>query len=87
MLACASKHMHEMQVCILDMDHASDVLALREKGFEACYIGLAPQSSQDMLHNIEAGLQQRPLPVYEPEDAAQQLLKVHVASLLPICSG
>ncbi len=79
--------MHEMQVCLLDMDHASDVLALREKGFDACYIGLAPQSSQDMLHNIEAGLQQRPLPGYEPEDAAQQLLKVHAASLLPTCSS
>ncbi len=75
--------MHAMQVCLLDMDHASDVLALREKGFEACYIGLALQSSQDMLHNIEASLQQRPLPGYEPEDAAQQLLKVNVALLLP----
>lgn len=71
-----------MQVCVLDVDHASDMLALREKGFEACYIGLAPQSTQDMLHNIEAGLQQRPLPGYEPEDAAQQLLKVNVALLL-----
>ena len=72
-----------MQVCVLDVDHASDMLALREKGFEACYIGLAPKSTQDMLHNIEAGLQQRPLPGYEPEDAAQQLLKVNVALLLP----
>ncbi|KAL0028975.1 hypothetical protein WJX77_009213 [Trebouxia sp. C0004] len=65
---------YQDKVCLLDMDRASDVLALREKGFEACYIGLAPQSSQDMLRNIEAGLQQRPLPGYEPQDAAQQLL-------------
>ena len=79
--------MHEMQVCVLDLDHASDVVALREKGFEACYIGLAPQSSQEMLHNIEAGLQQRPLPGYEPDDAAQQLLKVNIALRPPTCSS
>ena len=65
-----------MQVCVLDVDHAADVQALRDQGFEACYVGLTPESSQGMLDNIAAALQQRPLPGYEPEEAAQQLLQV-----------
>lgn len=58
------------------MDHAADVQALRDQGFEACYISLAPDSSHCMLHNIQAALRQRPLLGYDPEDAAHQLLKV-----------
>ena len=77
--ACHSARNHRLlavQVCVLDMDHAADVQALRDQGFEACYVGLAPDSSHCMLHNIQAALQQRPLLGYDPEDAAQQLLKV-----------
>lgn len=69
-----------VQVCVLDMDHAADVQQLRYQGFEACYIGLACESSQGMLQSIATALQHQPLPGYEHEDAAQQLLKVVTAS-------
>ena len=74
-------------MCILDLDHAADVQSLRDQGFEACYFGLIPESSQGMLQNIEVALQHRPLPGYEPEEAAQQLLKVIAAlkGVSPAC--
>lgn len=61
---------------MVDVDRAADVQALREQGFEACYVGLAPQASQTMLDNIQATLADKPLPGYEPEDAASLLLQV-----------
>ena len=64
------------QVCVIDVDHAADVQALRDQGFEACFISLAPESSQTMLDNIQTALTQEPLPGYEPEDAASLLLQV-----------
>lgn len=75
-----------VQVCVLDMDHAADVQQLRDQGFEACYIGLASESSQGMLQNIATALQHQPLPGYEHEDAAQQLLKVVTASCTTVPS-
>lgn len=73
---------------MLDVDHAADVQALREQGFEGHYVGLAPDSSQGMLDNITAALQQQPLPGYELQDAAQQLMQVtprrHAASTWPV---
>ena len=61
---------------MVDVDRAADVQALREQGFEACYVGLAPHTSQTMLDNIHAALADKPLPGYEPEDAAHLLLQV-----------
>ena len=60
----------------MDLDRAADVQSLREQGFEACYVGLAPEGSQTMLDNIETALAHKPLPGYEPEDAACLLLQV-----------
>ena len=64
------------QVCVVDVDRAADVQALREQGFEACYVALTPHSSHSMLENIHAALADKPLPGYEPEDAACLLLQV-----------
>lgn len=64
------------QVCVLDVDRAADVQALRGQGFQAWYVGLVPESSQSMLDNIQAALAQKGLPGYEPEDAAHLLLQV-----------
>ena len=61
---------------MVDVDCAADVQALREQDFEACYVGLAPHTSQTMLENIQAALADKPLPGYEPEDAASLLLQV-----------
>ena len=61
---------------MLDVDRAADVQALREQGFEACYVALAPHTSHTMLDNIQAALADKPLPGYEPEDAARLLLQV-----------
>lgn len=61
---------------MVDLDRAADVQALREQGFDACYVGLVPESSQGMLDNIHAALAHKPLPGYEPEDAACLLLQV-----------
>ena len=65
-----------VQVCVVDVDRAADVQALREQGLDACYVGLVPESSQAMLDNIQAALAHKPLPGYEPEDAACLLLQV-----------
>lgn len=70
------------QVCVVDVDRAADVQTLRNQGFEACFVGLAPESSQAMLDNIQAALAQKPLPGYEPEDAAHLLLQVVTMRLM-----
>ena len=72
----SDKRPHVVQVCIVDVDCAADAQALRDQGFEACFMGLAPESSQAMLDNIQTALHQKPLPGYEPEDAAHLLLQV-----------
>ena len=65
-----------MQVCVLDVDHGEAARAMRQHGFKATYIGLEPESSDTMLHNIQLHLTEFPLPGYEPEDAAASMLQV-----------
>lgn len=68
--------MGSVQVCVLDVDNSEAARAMRQHGFKATYIGLEPESSETMLHNIQAHLTEYPLPGYEPEDAAASMLKV-----------